>query len=231
MDDRMKDMMKSTVHAVGTEMAGHGGERPTRGTVDVTAVEQIIAGWSDIPQKAARRTVEKYGPPNEATPSRLIWFETGPWKRTIVYRDEVPHNFPKPHTDVLEQFVDYRVPPEKFSELAAYDGSVVPERTKGEISARCDMEEMNFLALNLAHDVVTGQRTWEDARREYAEQATAFMLKRPAPYTEGLRFDVARGGTADLDTPKMGPMVKEALSGSQHAGTTDLGAVPPPSGF
>lgn len=29
---------------------------------------------------------------------------------TIVYRDEVPHNFPKPHTDVLELFVDYRVP-------------------------------------------------------------------------------------------------------------------------
>jgi hypothetical protein len=39
---------------------------------------------------------------------------TGLWKRTIVYRDEVPHNFPKPHTDVLEQFVDYKVPVGKF---------------------------------------------------------------------------------------------------------------------
>jgi hypothetical protein len=102
------------------------------------------------------------------------------------------------------------VPAGKFDAIAAYDGSVVPERTKGEVSARCDMEEMNFLALNLMHDIVTGARTVDDARREYAEQATAFMLKRAAPYTEGLRFEVPRGGTADLDQPKIGPMMKEA---------------------
>ena len=57
------------------------------------------------------QTISKYGAPNEATASRLIWYNTGPWKRTIVYRDEVPHNFPKPHTDVLEQFIDYHVTP------------------------------------------------------------------------------------------------------------------------
>ncbi len=226
-DDRMKQAMKSTVHAVGTEIAGTGGERATRGVVDLTAVESIIAGWADIPRKVARTMIEKYGPPNEATPSRLIWFDTGPWKRSIVYRDEVPHNFPKPHTDVLEQFIDYKVPVEKFSELAAYDGSVVPERTKGEVSARCDMEEMNFLALNLAHDIVTGARTADEARHEYAEQAMAFMMKKPAPYTEGLRFEVPRGGTADLDTPKMGPMMKRAVGAADDA--LEVGVEHPPS--
>ena len=228
MDERIKEMaVKSTAHAVGVEMSGSGGERATLGAVDLTAVEQILSGWGETPQKVAHRTIDEYGPPNEATPSRLIWFNNGPWKRTIVYRDEVPHNFPKPHTDLLEQFIDYKVPPEKFSELAAYDGSVVPERTKGELSARCDMEEMNFLALNLAHDIVTGARTVDDARREYAEQATAFMLKREAPYTEGLRFEVPRGVTADKDHPKMGPMMKEAMGG-----VTDREApLPPPSGL
>ncbi len=49
----------------------------------------------------------------------------------------VPHDFPMPHPDLLEQFVDYQVPPDKFDELAQYDGSVIVERTKGEISARC----------------------------------------------------------------------------------------------
>ncbi|MFN2567585.1 MAG: hypothetical protein ABR499_21535 [Gemmatimonadaceae bacterium] len=215
-DDRMKQAVKSTAHAVGKEMAGTGGERATPGVVDLTAVESVVARWSDIPKKVARTTIEKYGPPNEATASRLIWFDTGPWKRTIVYRDEVPHNFPKPHTDVLEQFIDYKVPAGKFDAIAAYDGSVVPERTKGEVSARCDMEEMNFLALNLMHDVVTGARSVDDARREYAEQAMAFMLKKPAPYTEGLRFEVARGGTADLDRPKMGPMMKEVVGGGRQ---------------
>lgn len=136
MDERLKEMaVKSTAHAVGVEMSGRGGERPTPGTVDLTAVEYIIGGWGEAPHKVAHRTIEKYGPPNEATSSRLIWFDNGPWKRTIVYRDEVPHNFPKPHTDLLEQFVDYRVPPARFSDLAAYDGSVVAERTKGEICA------------------------------------------------------------------------------------------------
>ncbi|MGQ0714782.1 MAG: hypothetical protein ACT4PJ_13785 [Gemmatimonadaceae bacterium] len=209
-DDRMKQAMKSTAHAVGTEIAGTGGEQATPGVVELNTVENIVARWSDIPQKAARATIEKYGPPNEATPSRLIWFDTRPWKRTIVYRDEVPHNFPKPHTDVLEQFIDYKVPVEKFGEIAAYDGSVIPERTKGEVSARCDMEEMNFLALNLMHDIVTGERTAEEARKEYATQAMAFMLKKPAPYTEGFRFDVARDATADRDRPTIGPMMKEA---------------------
>lgn len=143
--------------------------------------------------------IDRYGPPDEATPSLLIWYGNGPWKRTIVYRDEVPHNFPKPHTDLLEQFIDYRVPPAKCDDLAAFDGSVIPERTKGEISARCDMEEMNFLALNLAHDSVTGRRTVEEACNLYAEEAVAFTMSRPAPYTERLHFPVPSGGTADFD--------------------------------
>lgn len=214
MDERIKEMMfTSTAHAVGVELTGQGGEKATSGTVDLTVVGQILSSWNETPREVARRTIAKYGAPNEATPSRLIWFENRPWKRTIVYRDEVPHNFPKPHTDLLEQFIDYRVPPERFSDLAAYDGSVVAERTKGEMSARCDKEEMNILALNLAHEVATGLRSADDARREYAEQATAFMLKRTAPYTERLLFPIPHGGTADVDTPKIGPMVKEMMTG------------------
>lgn len=84
--------------------------------------------------------IEKYGAPNEYTESMLIWNNNGPWKRTIVYKEEVDHHFPMPHKDVLEQFVNRNVPVEKFTELAQYDGSVIVERTKGEISARCDKE-------------------------------------------------------------------------------------------
>jgi hypothetical protein len=120
----------------------------------------------------------------------------------------VSHNFPKPHTDVLEQLVPYHVPFEKFNEIAAFDGSVIPERTKGEISARCDMEEMNFLALNLAHDIVTGKRTVEEARRFYAETAMGFMMNESSPYTNGLQFE-ASSGTADPDETMMTPMMKE----------------------
>ena len=54
-------------------------------------------------------------------------------------------------------------PPEVL-DLARFDGSVIVERTRGEIGARCDKEEMNYLALNLAHDIVTGAT--ESLRRQ-----------------------------------------------------------------
>jgi hypothetical protein len=68
-----------------------------------------------------------------------------------------------------------------------------------------------------------GTRTVEAARKAYAEQATAFMLKRAAPYTEGFQFEVARDGTADRDRPTMGPMMKEAagLGGEKSLGTEE----------
>ncbi len=169
--------------------------------IDDASVEQIIDDWPDTAQKAARTILERYGLPDEATPNRLIWHHNGPWKRTVITREEVPHNFPKPHNDVLEQFIDYQVPPESADDLAAFDGSVIVERTKGELSARCDKEEMNFLALNLAHDIATRRRSVDDARRAYTEKAMTWMMKRSDDegYTEGFQLEVPTGGTGDPD--------------------------------
>jgi hypothetical protein len=97
-----------------------------------------------------------------------------------------------------------------FSDLARFDGSVIVERTKGEMSARCDMEEMNFLALNLAHEIATGERTVDDARTFYAETATAFMMGNSSPYTNGLQFQSRTDDAADLDEVTMNPMIRQA---------------------
>ncbi|HWJ26129.1 MAG TPA: hypothetical protein VNS32_06275 [Flavisolibacter sp.] len=167
-------------------------------------VKQIISKWSAKPKEVANAMIAKYGNPNEATANLLIWYNNGPWKKTILYKEEVPHDFPKAHTDLLQQFIDYKTPVDKFDDLAQYDGSVIVERTKGEISARCDKEEMNFLALNLANDVATGNKTVEEARAYYAKAAMAFMKGQKDPYTTGLKFTVAHGGTADPDMPAAG---------------------------
>lgn len=164
----------------------------------------VIASWPETSREVAQTMIGKYGAPNEATPSRLIWFNNGPWKRTIVYRDTVPHHFPMPHPDLLEQVIDYRVPPEAFDALARYDGSVIAERTKGEIAARCDKEGANFLAINLAHDVATGRRTVEQAREFYAQTIQAVMQGEQPAYTQGFQFQVPRGGTGDPDRPAPG---------------------------
>lgn len=179
----------------------------TPGTVNTVggsaAVQDFISSWPSKPREVAAEMIVKYGQPAEVTATMLVWHNNGPWKRTILNREEVPHSFPMPHTDLLEQFIDYRVPPGKFDDLAIYDGSVIAERTKGEMSARCDKEEMNFLALNLANDVATGARSADQARAAYAEQAMAFKQHKPAPLTERLRFNVSRGGTGDPDKPTM----------------------------
>jgi hypothetical protein len=131
----------------------------------------------------------------------LVWNNNGPWKRTILFKKEIPHDFPAPRTDFLQQVIDYRVPPDKVSELANYDGSVIVERTKGELSARCDMEELNMLALNLANNIITGKRGVDDARAYYAKAAMESKKGKPQTYAEHLAFQIARGGTQDPDKP------------------------------
>jgi hypothetical protein len=166
-------------------------------------LDEVLQTWPELPRQAAQQLIGQYGPPAEVTASSLTWGPAGPWKRTILYRDEVPHHFPKPHTDFLEQVIDYRVPPEKYDELAAYDGSVIVERTTGELSARCDKEGLNFLALNLANEIVTDRLGVGEARRAYGENAMKFLRGEVTPFTAGLQFMVAMGGTADPDEPLM----------------------------
>ncbi|MFP2934132.1 hypothetical protein ACLESO_55205 [Pyxidicoccus sp. 3LG] len=173
-----------------------------------------IQGWSADSKKAARAMLDKYGPPNETTASMWVWHNNGPWKRTIVYSEAVDHRFPMPHKDVLEQVIDYKVPTDKYDELAKYDGSVIVERTKGEISARCDKEGLNFLAVNLANDVATGKRDVDDARKFYGKTAMDFKQGKQPQYTRGLAFNVQKGGTADPDKPLEGMPADQGMGGS-----------------
>lgn len=174
--------------------------------VSKSSVEAMVASWPQKPKEMAMKLMTKYGLPNEATDSMLVWRNNGPWKRTILYKLEIPHEFPAPHTDFLQQVIDYQVPPDKFTDLAKYDGSVIVERTKGELSARCDMEELNMLALNLANDVITGKREVAGARDFYAKTAMAFKQGKAQPYTERLQFQVRHGGTEDPDRPAIPSM-------------------------
>ncbi|MGI9089715.1 MAG: hypothetical protein ACR2GG_01285 [Gemmatimonadaceae bacterium] len=171
-----------------------------------TAHLEMMRGWPQASKDAAAFMTKKYGPPAAVTADVAVWGKTGPWKRTVVYRQEFAHEFPKHHTDVMQQWVDYKAPPSEYSTLAAYDGSVVLERTTGEMSARCDKEAANFLALNLADEIVKRTRTVEDARRMYGEQIMAMMAMKPAPYTEKLLF-APMTNTNDPDRAGMTPSV------------------------
>ena len=73
----------------------------------------------------------------------------------------------------MEQFVSYKVSESKHDEIALFDGSVNIDKTRGEISARCDAEHHNILALNLAHDIIIGKRSVKDARAFYTKLVMA----------------------------------------------------------
>lgn len=160
---------------------------------------EAIRGWPKESREAAQLVIDKYGEPDEATDSQLTWRKCGEWKRIVASKTFYQHDFPAPHQDSVESFIDYRVPVDKFSELAAFDGSVVVERTAGEISARCHDVEANRLALNLAHDIVSGRRSVEEARAYYAKEFADYRRGLPTPYMEKLRFNLPGGDTADPD--------------------------------
>jgi hypothetical protein len=115
----------------------------------------------------------------------------------IVSKISLP-NFPEPHHDSLLQAISYRVPSGLVSKLLQYDGSVVVERTRGELAARCDDERANYLALNLAHEIIIGKKSVEEARMLYAE---AVQQKKHQEYLEGFLFSVSTTDQADPDVP------------------------------
>lgn len=161
--------------------------------------EKWIERWPEESRAAAQLVIDRYGDPDEATESQLTWQKRGPWKRIVATKAFYPHNFPAPHIDAVESFIDYRVPVEKVADVAAFDGSVVVERTTGEVSARCHDEQANFLALNLMHDIVTGVKSVREARQYYAKEFADYRRKKPTPYMEKLRFAPDGQPTADPD--------------------------------
>lgn len=146
-------------------------------------------------------TIEKYGYPQEATESHLVWHNNGPWKRTTIFRDAYTHEWPVAHPDFLANTIDYRVPVWAYSDIADYDGSGYAYRTRGELTVNCDKEENNILSFNIIHEICTGKRTVEDARAFYTNTWDNYYLHQiPSPYMEKLLFE-PQENTVDPNVP------------------------------
>lgn len=164
------------------------------------SLDQLTRNWNATAREAAKQMFEKYGAPQEVTTNRLVWRDNRPWKSTTVINQEIRHNFPVEHNDVLVQTLAIDVPVERFSELAQFDGSVTAHRTNGELTAACDREENNFIALNLANDVIAGSLSVQQARQRLAELAQAVKSGQQPNYASGIRFSLpvsTRTGDAD----------------------------------
>jgi hypothetical protein len=165
--------------------------------------KKMIQDWPDTAKKSAEAMLDKYGEPDEHTKSMLIWENTGPFTHTIVYKEEIQHDFPMPHKDVLEQIVHYDVPVDKYDELAEFDGSVIVERTRGTMAARCDKEAANILALNLANDVIKGNKTVDEARQFYGDAMMKMLQGEKVEYLKQLTFDLPGHNVTNSDVTTM----------------------------
>ena len=192
--------------------------------------------WPNESRDAARLVMLTYGHPDEATDTQLIWYDPGPWKLIVATKQFFEHKFPAPHFDSVKCVMDYRVPVEKFTAIAAFDGSVICDRTAGEVSARCQDEQANFLALNLLHDIVTGSSDVTEARKRYAKEFLDYRRRKPTPYMERLRFDRGTDETADpdrrmvpdedLESAKAEGKIRERISRRRRPGLGASAAAP-----
>jgi hypothetical protein len=190
-DDTLSNLLRAGLNAFG------GNQQQGQ-----ASLEHVTANWNETARTAARRMFDKYGAPQEVTANRLVWHDNRPWKRTAVINQDVPHNFPTQHTDVLEQTLAIDVPVDRYEDLAAFDGSVSVHRTAGEFTASCNREEHNFIALNLASDVISGRLTVPQARQRLAELVQQSDAGERVSYASDIRFSLpVSNRTGDADRP------------------------------
>lgn len=156
----------------------------------------LTSGWPESSVIAAREMIQKYGNPQETTSDSLIWRNIAPFKKIIVHREVYSHYFPLLHRNSLEHVVDYRAPVGKIDDVWRYNGSIVLNQTKGEMSSYAENEAMNILALNLAHKVMTGAMSSDAARVTFGKETMSFLNGKKTAYTQVLNFG-AQFDTAD----------------------------------
>lgn len=147
----------------------------------------VVDNWPPISAQAARRLIEQYGVPDAVRYDRLTWRDNGPWKRTVV-RDVTPPYVQAEDLGVVEQTVEYALTPRQAADLALFDGRLDYDASRGELSARSDREEVNYLRLNLANDIVKRLMTPEQARALYAQILRLEASGKSSSYLQVLNF-------------------------------------------
>jgi len=151
------------------------------------AANVVLDRWSQPSADAARRIMDQYGAPDDATPNKLTWEAKGPWRRTVVWNRPQVYRTPRDF-DLLVQTVRYPLTREQAAELIAFSGALVVNVDRGELSSRASREELNYLNLNLADEVVRGTKSIDEAQLAYKRVIDLSAAGKSSPYLAGLRF-------------------------------------------
>ncbi|MBI2788474.1 MAG: hypothetical protein HYX59_07295 [Elusimicrobia bacterium] len=146
------------------------------------SARSAVAGWPEGSRMVAEAMIEKYGAPVSVGDDKLTWEGNGGWKRTTV------HRLPEAGSDVIAQTIGYVVPKDRRADLTRLDLALEVDEAAGELTATSESEETNFLALNLADEVVKETRTPEGARAYYVQTLRLAGAGKSSPYLRELLF-------------------------------------------
>ena len=182
----------------------------------VVVIMPDLSKWPEASRMAVEEITAKYGAADIMSDHVFIWMNKGIWKKICVDRMESKHSFPIEHTDMMETTISYKVPVYFMEELGRFDGSLTFDRTQGTMSARCDKEANNFLALNLAHDILTSKKTVAQARTAYGDIVKQKMNGGNPLYMQKLTFS-PQENAPDPDKNTTGLTKEDVMKGMKKS--------------
>lgn len=158
-------------------------DAPVRNETDAAVLtpEIAIRNWPERPRLAARAMLEKYGKPDTFDQEAMVWAGNRPWDETVVRRAAS-------NDECIQQSIHYPVSLAKLAEVHKLEGRIGYDSSRGELWSAADTEGLNFLALNLADEVVSGKRTADQARAFYRRTRELTENGKSSPYTQALLF-------------------------------------------
>ena len=176
--------------------------------------ETILQNWPGRSRSAARALISRYGEPSRFDADSLAWDDNGPWRKTVVHR-KAPRGAWSLHAgDVVEQSIAYAVPDDKVADLARFDRRVRFDKGSGTLSSLSESENRNYLAVNLADEIVGGKRSPAQARSFYRRTVDFAASGKSSAYLDGFVFPLAAGSPAAQDrSPDPAPIEAPYTSG------------------
>ena len=142
----------------------------------------------DWANRSLNMMIDKYGRPDQVETNRVVWEKKGPWRRIVVWDDMGPRQLDMAADNNIEEVIAYLVPEEKRRVLEDFSARLKVSADGAELSARSVSEARNFLALNLADEIVRGVKTPEEAKAFDAATLQMADAGKPSPYMKGLLF-------------------------------------------
>lgn len=165
------------------------------------SLDSIIASWPQESRTVALAMQSQYGKPDTTSNDQIVWRDHEPWAEIIVFRNGIPHGYPTPHNDVLAQSIYFDVDADDLETLNNFRANVKADHSRGLLTSKCKDEAMNFLALNLAHDILTGEMSVVEANSVLNEKSRSGNTN--DEYMNSLQFDVGTDmadENRDIDT-------------------------------